>query len=156
MRENEATLGRLQQQGVGIPSEERERERERERWSLLRAARDEADRSLSLAASLADKEAALSHAHATIKEVSPFFFSLVSLHSFFLFSSSFSTFFLSFSDLLSSTRALLRTTGSQLDEFNLSARLWLKCFAKRVRSEKMLVPSSQQQHFSPVYAMTVA
>lgn len=70
MRENEATLGRLQQQGAGMPSEERERERERERWSLLRAARDEADRSLSLAASLADKEAALSHAHATIKEVS--------------------------------------------------------------------------------------
>ncbi|CAL7933155.1 unnamed protein product [Xylocopa violacea] len=69
MRENEANLGRLQQQGVGIPSEERERERERERWSLLRAARDEADRSLSLAASLADKEAALSHAHATIKEL---------------------------------------------------------------------------------------
>nr|XP_034180900.1 kazrin isoform X14 [Osmia lignaria] len=69
MRENEATLGRLQQQGAGIPSEERERERERERWSLLRAARDEADRSLSLAASLADKEAALSHAHATIKEL---------------------------------------------------------------------------------------
>jgi len=69
MRENEATLGRLQQQGAGMPSEERERERERERWSLLRAARDEADRSLSLAASLADKEAALSHAHATIKEV---------------------------------------------------------------------------------------
>ncbi|XP_078034353.1 uncharacterized protein LOC144468621 isoform X3 [Augochlora pura] len=69
MRENEATLGRLQQQGVGMPSEERERERERERWSLLRAARDEADRSLSLAASLADKEAALSHAHATIKEL---------------------------------------------------------------------------------------
>lgn len=63
------TLGRLQQQGAGLPTEERERERERERWSLLRAARDEADRSLSLAASLADKEAALSHAHATIKEV---------------------------------------------------------------------------------------
>lgn len=63
-------MGRLQQQGASMPSEERERERERERWSLLRAARDEADRSLSLAASLADKEAALSHAHATIKEVS--------------------------------------------------------------------------------------
>lgn len=62
-------MGRLQQQSGGIPTEERERERERERWSLLRAARDEADRSLSLAASLADKEAALSHAHATIKEV---------------------------------------------------------------------------------------
>lgn len=74
MRENEATLGRLQQQGAGMPSEERERERERERWSLLRAARDEADRSLSLAASLADKEAALSHAHATIKEVRPTYF----------------------------------------------------------------------------------
>ncbi|XP_023287561.1 kazrin [Orussus abietinus] len=69
MRENEATLGCLQQQGANLPSEERERERERERWSLLRAARDEADRSLSLAASLADKEAALSHAHATIKEL---------------------------------------------------------------------------------------
>ncbi|KAG7196433.1 hypothetical protein KM043_018537 [Ampulex compressa] len=69
MRENEATLGRLQQQGGAIPSEELERERERERWSLLRAAREEADRSLSLAASLADKEAALSHAHATIKEL---------------------------------------------------------------------------------------
>ncbi|XP_024939705.1 liprin-beta-2 isoform X4 [Cephus cinctus] len=69
MRENEATLGRLQQQGTGTSTEERERERERERWSLLRAARDEADRSLSLAASLADKEAALSHAHATIKEL---------------------------------------------------------------------------------------
>ncbi|XP_033208496.1 kazrin isoform X2 [Belonocnema kinseyi] len=68
MRENEATLGRLQQ-GAGLPSEERERERERERWSLLRAARDEADRSLSLAATLADKEAALCHAHATIKEL---------------------------------------------------------------------------------------
>lgn len=68
MRENEATLGRLQH-GSGLPNEERERERERERWSLLRAARDEADRSVSLAASLADKEAALAHAHATIKEV---------------------------------------------------------------------------------------
>ncbi|XP_035734757.1 kazrin-like isoform X8 [Vespa mandarinia] len=69
MRENEATLGRFQQQEGGISSEERERERERERWSLLRAARDEADRSLSLAASLADKEVALSHARATIKEL---------------------------------------------------------------------------------------
>ncbi|XP_043269529.1 uncharacterized protein Liprin-gamma isoform X4 [Venturia canescens] len=69
MCENEATLGRLTQQGAGLPAEERERERERERWSLLRAARDEADRSLSLAASLADKEAALSHAHSTIKEL---------------------------------------------------------------------------------------
>ncbi|CAG5108888.1 Similar to kazna: Kazrin-A (Danio rerio) [Cotesia congregata] len=47
MRENEATLGRLQH-GSGLPNEERERERERERWSLLRAARDEADRSESL------------------------------------------------------------------------------------------------------------
>ncbi|KAK0076862.1 hypothetical protein PV325_004756 [Microctonus aethiopoides] len=69
MRESEATLGRLQQQSAGLPIEEHERERERERWSLLRAARDEADRSLSLAASLADKEATLSHAHATIKEL---------------------------------------------------------------------------------------
>lgn len=70
MRENEATLGRLQQGSGSVNCEERERERERERWSLLRAARDEADRSLSLAASLADKEAALSHAHARIKEAS--------------------------------------------------------------------------------------
>ncbi|KAI4494803.1 hypothetical protein M0804_001004 [Polistes exclamans] len=69
MRENEATLGRFQQQEGGISTEERERERERERWSLIRAARDEADRSLSLAASLADKEVALSHARATIKEL---------------------------------------------------------------------------------------
>lgn len=73
MRESEVTLGRLQQQGAlgNGPGDdrERERERERERWSLLRAARDEADRSLSLAASLADKEAALLHAHATIQEV---------------------------------------------------------------------------------------
>lgn len=67
MRESETTMGRLSQ--PGLSTEERERERERERWSLLRAARDEADRSLSLAANLADKEAALSHAHATIKEV---------------------------------------------------------------------------------------
>ena len=56
-------------QQPGMNAEEREMERERERWSLLRAARDEADRSLTLAANLADKEAALSHAHATIKEV---------------------------------------------------------------------------------------
>lgn len=64
MRENEVILGCLQQ-GAGLSIEERERER----WSLLRAARDEADRSLSLAAILADKEAALSYAHATINEV---------------------------------------------------------------------------------------
>jgi hypothetical protein len=68
MRESEANLGRMQQPGAG--TEEREMDLERERWSLLRAARDEADRSLALAANLADKEAALSHAHATIKEVS--------------------------------------------------------------------------------------
>lgn len=67
MRESEANIGRMQQPGVN--PEEREMERERERWSLLRAARDEADRSLTLAANLAEKEAALSHAHATIKEV---------------------------------------------------------------------------------------
>ncbi|XP_058802045.1 kazrin [Phymastichus coffea] len=67
MRENEASLGRMQQPGAN--AEEREIERERERWSLIRAARDEADRSLALAANLADKEAALAHAHATIKEL---------------------------------------------------------------------------------------
>ncbi|KAL2741520.1 kazrin isoform X1 [Vespula squamosa] len=69
MRENEATLGRFQQQEGGMSSEERERERERGRWSLLRAVGNEADRSLSLAACLADKEVALSHARATIKEL---------------------------------------------------------------------------------------
>ena len=67
MRESETNLGRMQQPGAN--TEEREMERERERWNLLRAARDEADRSITLAASLAEKEAALSHAHATIKEV---------------------------------------------------------------------------------------
>ncbi|XP_016837238.1 kazrin-A isoform X2 [Nasonia vitripennis] len=67
MRESEANMGRMQQPGVN--PEDREMERERERWSLLRAARDEADRSLTLAANLAEKEAALSHAHATIKEL---------------------------------------------------------------------------------------
>uniref|UniRef100_A0ABD2XD27 SAM domain-containing protein n=1 Tax=Trichogramma kaykai TaxID=54128 RepID=A0ABD2XD27_9HYME len=67
LRESEANLGRMQQPGAN--PEERELERERERWSLLRAARDEADRSITLAASLAEKEAALSHAHATIKEL---------------------------------------------------------------------------------------
>ncbi|KAL2720702.1 LOW QUALITY PROTEIN: kazrin isoform X1 [Vespula squamosa] len=69
MRENEATLGRFQQQKGGMSSEERERERERGRWRLLRAVGNEADRSLSLAACLADKEVALSHARATIKEL---------------------------------------------------------------------------------------
>ncbi|KAL2713011.1 LOW QUALITY PROTEIN: kazrin isoform X1 [Vespula squamosa] len=69
MRENEATLGRFQQQKGGMSSEERESERERGRWSLLRAVGNEADRSLSLAACLADKEVALSHARATIKEL---------------------------------------------------------------------------------------
>ena len=66
MRENEANMGRIQPAGSN-------EERERERWSLMRAARDEADRSLALAANLADKEAALAHAHATIKEVIPAF-----------------------------------------------------------------------------------
>lgn len=60
-------------QQPGVNPDEREMERERERWSLMRAARDEADRSLALAANLADKEAALAHAHATIKEVSCFY-----------------------------------------------------------------------------------
>ncbi|KAL2737043.1 LOW QUALITY PROTEIN: kazrin isoform X1 [Vespula squamosa] len=69
MRENEATLGRFQQQKGGMSSEERERERERGRWRLLRAVGNEADRSLSLAACLTDKEVALSHARATIKEL---------------------------------------------------------------------------------------
>ncbi|XP_022917491.1 kazrin isoform X2 [Onthophagus taurus] len=53
MRDNETSLQQL--------STERE-ERERERWSLLRHARDEAERSLSLAAQLNAKELQLQHA----------------------------------------------------------------------------------------------
>ncbi|KAJ8669031.1 hypothetical protein QAD02_000290 [Eretmocerus hayati] len=71
VRENESGQGRTggTSSQTGSNPDEREMERERERWNLLRAARDEADRSLALAASLADKEAALAHAHATIKEL---------------------------------------------------------------------------------------
>lgn len=148
MRENEATLGRLQQQGVGIPSEERERERERERWSLLRAARDEADRSLSLAASLADKEAALSHAHATIKEVSPFFLS----SSFLLFS--FLSFFLE-PVTCPPTCALLRAMGSRVDEFNLFYRVVCSSVLQREKKNGDSLESAVT-FFSRVYAMTVA
>lgn len=74
MRDSDTNLNRISQSGSvgGGSTDEREIERERERWSLLKAAREEADRSLTLAANLADKEAALAHAHATIKEVSNF------------------------------------------------------------------------------------
>lgn len=65
MRENDPNLSRLKSKNTN-----NNEELDRERWSLMRAARDEADRSLALAANLADKEAALAHAHATIKEVS--------------------------------------------------------------------------------------
>lgn len=50
-------------------STERE-ERERERWSLLRHARDEAERSLSLAAQLNAKELQLQQAQEQLQEVS--------------------------------------------------------------------------------------
>lgn len=49
-------------------STERE-ERERERWSLLRHARDEAERSLSLAAQLNAKELQLQQAQEQLAEV---------------------------------------------------------------------------------------
>ena len=50
-------------------STERE-ERERERWSLLRHARDEAERSLSLAAQLEMKEQQLQQLQEQLQEVS--------------------------------------------------------------------------------------
>lgn len=60
MRESEASLQQL--------STERE-ERERERWSLLRHARDEAERSLSLAAQLDAKEQQLQQLQEQLLEV---------------------------------------------------------------------------------------
>ncbi|KAJ8909717.1 hypothetical protein NQ315_013802, partial [Exocentrus adspersus] len=59
VRDNETSVQQL--------STERE-ERERERWSLLRHARDEAERSLSLAAQLNAKELQLQHAHEQLQE----------------------------------------------------------------------------------------
>lgn len=64
VRENETSLQQL--------STERE-ERERERWSLLRHARDEAERSLSLAAQLNAKELQLQQAQEQLQDVSFFF-----------------------------------------------------------------------------------
>lgn len=61
MRESESSLQQL--------STERE-ERERERWSLLRHARDEAERSLSLAAQLAAKDAQIQQLQENLEEVS--------------------------------------------------------------------------------------
>lgn len=61
VRDNETSLQQL--------STERE-ERERERWSLLRHARDEAERSLSLAAQLNAKELQLQQAQEQLQEVS--------------------------------------------------------------------------------------
>lgn len=61
VRENETSLQQL--------STERE-ERERERWSLLRHARDEAERSLSLAAQLNAKELQLQQAQEQLQDVS--------------------------------------------------------------------------------------
>ncbi|CAH1982383.1 unnamed protein product [Acanthoscelides obtectus] len=58
-RDNESSLQQL--------CTERE-ERERERWSLLRHARDEAERSLSLAAQLNAKELQLQQAHEQLQE----------------------------------------------------------------------------------------
>lgn len=59
MRESESSLQQL--------STERE-ERERERWSLLRHARDEAERSLSLAAQLAAKDAQIQQLQENLEE----------------------------------------------------------------------------------------
>lgn len=61
MRDNESSLQRL--------STERE-ERERERWSLLRHARDEAERSLSLAAQLAAKDVHIQQLQDNLDDVS--------------------------------------------------------------------------------------
>lgn len=61
VRENETSLQQL--------STERE-ERERERWSLLRHARDEAERSLSLAAQLNAKELQLQQTQEQLQDVS--------------------------------------------------------------------------------------
>lgn len=63
MRESESSLQQL--------STERE-ERERERWSLLRHARDEAERSLSLAAQLAAKDAQIQQLQENLEEVSKY------------------------------------------------------------------------------------
>lgn len=60
-KQNESSIQQL--------SAERE-ERERERWSLLRHARDEAERSLSLAAQLNAKELQLKQAQEEIEDVS--------------------------------------------------------------------------------------
>lgn len=60
MRESESSLQQL--------TTERE-ERERERWSLLRHARDEAERSLSLAAQLAAKDAHIQQLQENLDEV---------------------------------------------------------------------------------------
>lgn len=59
-KQNESSIQQL--------SAERE-ERERERWSLLRHARDEAERSLSLAAQLNAKELQLKQAQEEIEDV---------------------------------------------------------------------------------------
>lgn len=64
VRENETSLQQL--------STERE-ERERERWSLLRHARDEAERSLSLAAQLNAKELQLQQTQEQLQDVSKLF-----------------------------------------------------------------------------------
>lgn len=61
IREQDASMQQL--------STERE-ERERERWSLLRHARDEAERSLSLAAQLEMKEQQLQQLQDQLQEVS--------------------------------------------------------------------------------------
>jgi len=60
MKENEASLQQL--------SSERD-ERERERWSLLRHARDEAERSIELAAKLSQKEQQLAALQEQLAEV---------------------------------------------------------------------------------------
>lgn len=71
IRENETSLQQL--------STERE-ERERERWSLLRHARDEAERSLALAAQLNAKELQLQHAHEQLQDVSQYYYKRINFN----------------------------------------------------------------------------
>ena len=81
-------------------STERE-EREREKWSLLRHARDEAERSLSLAAQLAAKDAHIQQLQENLDEVrghfiKSFFFVIDDVIFRFLKNASNAKFFVSF------------------------------------------------------------
>jgi hypothetical protein len=64
-------LSQIREQDTSMQQLSTEREeRERERWSLLRHARDEAERSLSLAAQLEMKEQQLQQLQEQLQEVS--------------------------------------------------------------------------------------